>query len=118
MKISNPRFKAVIVSTGFSFWFFILTSIFGFLSLEIFSVFVIVVFVVMQFLATKVAKALDYFAILNTKVFLGILYVFVISIYGILFKLLRIDLLRTKKQSNTYWLKMEELKSNRIFNQY
>ena len=41
-----------------------------------------------------------------------------ISVYGILFKILKIDLLRLKKQKDTYWLDMEELKSTRIFKQY
>lgn len=118
MELSNPRYRALIVSTGFSFWFFILTSIAGVFTLEIFSFFVIIIFMVMQILATKVSKALNYFAIFNTKVFLGILFIFVISIYGVCFKLLKIDLLRTKKHSGTYWLKMEELKNNRIFKQY
>ena len=34
----------------------------------------------------------------------------VISIYGILFKLLRIDLLRLKKQKESYWLDIEKIK--------
>jgi hypothetical protein len=64
------------------------------------------------------SAALDIFAIINTKVFLGVLFVFFISLYGIFFKILGIDLLRLKKQKNTYWLDMEQLKESRIFKQY
>jgi hypothetical protein len=42
----------------------------------------------------------------------------IISIYGILFKLLRIDLLRLKKQDGTYWLDVEQTKPHRIRKQY
>ena len=49
---------------------------------------------------------------------LGISCFFVISLYGILFKVLRIDLLRTKKQEKSYWLEIEQLKESRIFKQY
>jgi hypothetical protein len=42
----------------------------------------------------------------------------IISIYGILFRLLRIDLLRLKKQDGTYWLDVEPIKPHRIRKQY
>lgn len=45
------------------------------------------------------------------------LFVFVIAIYGILFKFLRIDLLRLKNKKDTYWLEIEE-SENRIRKQY
>jgi len=35
-----------------------------------------------------------------------------------LFKLLRIDLLRLKKQNDTYWLDVEQTKPHRIRKQY
>jgi hypothetical protein len=35
-----------------------------------------------------------------------------------LFKLLQIDLLRIKKQKNSYWLDVEETKFSRIRKQY
>jgi len=72
----------------------------------------------MQFMSVKVSGALDIFAIYNTKFFLGILFVFVISLYGIFFRVLRIDLLRTKKQNGTYWLEMEQLKPERNLKEY
>jgi len=72
----------------------------------------------MQFMSIKVSSALDIFAIYNTKFFLGILFVFVISLYGIFFRVLRIDLLRTKKHNGSYWLDMEQLKQSRILRQY
>jgi len=118
MELSSPRFKALAVSAGFSFWFFILTSIFGVFTLEYLVIFIIIVFPLMQFLSIKVSKALDIFAIYNTKFFLGILFILVISLYGIFFRVLRIDLLRTKKRNDTYWLEMEQLKSSRILKEY
>ena len=51
-------------------------------------------------------------------IFLGILFVFLISVYGILFKVLRIDLLRLKKSDDTYWLEMEQLETYRLKKQY
>jgi len=118
MELSSPRFKALAVSAGFTFWFFILTSIFGVFTLEYFVIFVAVVFPLMQFMSIKVSSALDIFAIYNTKFFLGILFVFVISLYGIFFRVLRIDLLRTKKHNETYWLEMEQLKPERLLKEY
>jgi len=118
MELSSPRFKAFAVSAGFTFWFFIITSIFGVFTLEYFVIFIVIVFPLMQFLSIKVSGALDIFAIYNTKFFLGILFVFVISLYGILFRALRIDLLRTKKQDGSYWLEMEQLKPSRILKEY
>jgi len=118
MELSSPRFKALAVSAGFTLWFFIITSIFGVFTLEYLAIFIAIVFPLMQFLSVKVSSALDIFAIYNTKFFLGILFVFVISLYGIFFKILRIDLLRTKKQNDTYWLEMEQLKPSRILKEY
>ena len=118
MELSSPRFKALTVSAGFTLWFFIITSIVGVFSLEAFAIFIIIVFTLMQFLSKKVSGALDIFAIYNTKFFLGILFVFVISLYGIFFRILRIDLLRTKKQDGSYWLEMEQLKPSRMLKEY
>jgi len=118
MELSSPRFKALTVSAGFTFWFFILTSIFGVFQIEYLIIFVAIVFPLMQFMSVKVSGALDIFAIYNTKFFLGILFVFVISLYGIFFRVLRIDLLRTKKQNGTYWLEMEQLKPERNLKEY
>jgi len=118
MELSSPRFKALTVSAGFTLWFFIITSIFGVFTLEYFVIFVAVVFPLMQFMSIKVSSALDTFAIYNTKFFLGILFVFVISLYGIFFRVLRIDLLRTKKHNETYWLEMEQLKPERLLKEY
>ena len=118
MDLSSPRFKALAVSAGFTFWFIIITSATVGFSVETFIIFVVIVFPLMQILALKVSKALDIFALYNTKFFLGILFVTVITVYGFLFKLLRIDLLRLKKQNATYWLPMERLKPSRIFEQY
>ena len=118
MELSSQRFKALAVSAGFTFWFFVLSSIFGVFTLEYLVIFIAIVFPLMQFLSVKVSSALDIFAIYNTKFFLGILFVFVISLYGIFFRVLRIDLLRTKKQNGTYWGDMEEQKPSRILKEY
>ena len=118
MELSSPEFKAFAVSVGFSFWFFIITSALSIFSIVIFLIFVISIFVLMQILAAKLSEILDYFAIFNTKVFLGLLFVIVISTYGVIFRILRIDLLRLKKQKNSYWLTMEKLEDQRVLKQY
>ena len=118
MNSSSPRFKSLAVTAGLSFWFFIITSSMGFYSLEYVVIFVIIAITITQIFANKISKGLDVFAIINTKIFLGILFILVISIYGILFKLLRVDLLRLKKQKNSYWLDVEQTKSHRIRKQY
>ena len=117
MELSSPRFKAVAVTTGLSFWFFIITSATSNFSFELFVVFVVSILIVTQVFSSKISKGLDIFAIINTKIFLGALFVFVITIYGILFKFLRIDLLRLKNKKDTYWLEIEEAE-NRIRKQY
>ena len=118
MKRSSSRFKALAVSAGLSFWFFIITSAIGYFSFETLIIFFIVILTITQIFSSKISKYLDIFAIINTKIFLGMLFVFVISIYGIIFRILRIDLLRLKKQDKTYWLEMEDAKLNKIWKQY
>lgn len=117
MELSSPRFKSIAVTSGLSFWFFIITSATGYFSLELLVVFVVSILIITQVLSSKISKGLDIFAIINTKIFLGVLFIFVIAIYGILFKLLRIDLLRLKNNKDTYWLEIEEAE-NRIRKQY
>ena len=118
MELSSPRFKALAVTAGFSFWFFIITSTIGVFSIEAFVIFIAITTSTTQIFSFKLSKALDIFAIINTKIFLGILFVFVISLYGIFFKVLRIDLLRLKKQSSSYWLDTDKIKQSTIFKQY
>lgn len=118
MNVSSPGFKALAVATGLSFWFFIITSALGGIPIGYVIIFIAVVFSLMQILSSKVSKVLDIFASYNTKIFLGILFVTVISLYGILFKVLQIDLLRLKQQTNSYWLEMDKLQSKRILKQY
>jgi len=118
MQTSSLRFKSLAVTAGFSFWFFIITQSIGVFSIEILIVFVISVLTVTQIFAKKISKGLDLFAIINTKIFLGTLFITVISIYGILFKLLKIDLLRLKKHNTSYWLDVEETNPHRIRKQY
>ena len=118
MQTSSPRFKSLAVTAGLSFWFFIITSTIGVFSIEILIIFVVAILSITQIFAKKISKGLDIFAIINTKIFLGILFCTVISIYGVLFKLLQIDLLRLKKQDHTYWLDVEQTKPHRIRKQY
>jgi|TARA_B100001105_G_scaffold6753_1_gene5141 glycosyltransferase involved in cell wall biosynthesis len=117
MQVSSPRFKSLAVTAGLSFWFFIITSGIGVFTLELLVIFIVSVLVVTQIFAPKISKGLDVFAIINTKIFLGALFVFVISIYGILFRFLRIDLLRLKKQKESYWSEMDSA-SNNLRKQY
>ncbi len=112
MELSSPRFKSVAVTAGLTFWFIIITTATGNFSFEILAIFVSSIFVLTQLFSYKISKGLDLFAVFNTKIFLSILFIFVISIYGILFKLLRIDLLRLKKQKQSYWLDIEQTKSD------
>ena len=118
MELSSPRFKALAVTAGFSLWFFIISSVTGLFSIDAFAIFVAITISITQIFAVKLSKALDIFAIINTKVFLGILFIFVISIYGIIFKILCIDLLRLKKQTSSYWLNIDEIKQSTNGKQY
>ena len=118
MQLSSTRFKSVAVTAGLTFWFAIISTALGNFVIEYLLIFSLSIFAITQIFAYKVSKALDKFAIFNTKIFVGVLFIFVISVYGILFKLLQIDLLRlkTKKQSN--WLDIENTKPERIRKQY
>ena len=118
MEHSSSKFKALAVSAGLSFWFFIISSITGMFSIEAMLLFILAIVIVSQIFAMKLSKALDVFAIINTKIFLGILFIFLVSIYGIIFRLLKIDLLRLKKQKETYWLATNDFKPNKISKQY
>lgn len=118
MEGSSPRLKAFTVTAGLSFWFFIIVSSLGYFSIEILLIFVIPILITTQIFSRKISKGLDIFALVNTKILLTVFFALVISVYGILFKFLRIDLLRLKKSSNSYWLDMERVKSNRIWKQY
>tara|TARA_Y100000590_G_scaffold397239_1_gene478645 strand:- start:3005 stop:3355 length:351 start_codon:yes stop_codon:yes gene_type:complete len=113
MQTSSPRFKSLAVTTGLSFWFFIITSTTGLFSLEYFFIFIAILLTLTQIFTKKLSKGLDLFAIINTKIFVGALFVFLISIYGISFRLLRIDMLRLRKQSDSYWLEMENSQNPR-----
>tara|TARA_Y100000758_G_C15760386_1_gene315592 strand:- start:37 stop:393 length:357 start_codon:yes stop_codon:yes gene_type:complete len=118
MEHSSSKFKALAVSAGLSFWFFIISSITGMFSIEAMLLFILAIVIVSQIFAIKLSKALDVFAIINTKIFLGILFIFLVSIYGMIFRLLKIDLLRLKKQKETYWLATNDFKPNKISKQY
>jgi hypothetical protein len=118
MKQTSSRIKALTVSIAFTLWFYIGTSIFDVFSFPILIIFAIGIFTIFQILASKISDFLNIFAIFNTKIFLGVLFVFVISLYGICFKILKIDLLRLKNNNDTYWLEMKDINEERIFKQY
>ena len=118
MELSSPRFKALAVTLGFSLWFFIISTGLGLFSIEIFVIFVSVIIIITQIFARKLVKVLDSFAIINTKIFLGILFVTVVSAYGIFFKIVKVDLLRVKRQKDTYWLNVEHLDNSNLLKQY
>ena len=118
MELSSPRFKAMAVTAGFSFWFFIISSAIGLFSFEALGIFIVATLALTQIFSLRLSRALDIFAIINTKIFLGILFVFVVSLYGIFFKALNIDLLRLKKQESSYWLDIDEIKQSTTFTQY
>ena len=118
MKLSSPRFKSLAVTAGFTSWLFVISSSIGFFSFEVLGIFILAMFIITQIFAVKLTKGLDIFAIINTKIFLGILFVFVISIYGIIFKILHIDPLRREKQNQSYWLNMDQLKQSTNYTQY
>ena len=118
MELSSPRFKSFAVTAGLSFWFLIITFSLNIFYLEYFAIFVISVLIITQIFSVKLSKGLDVFAIFNTKVFLGLFFLSLVSIYGITFRFLKVDLLRIRKQPNSYWLKMQHLEEHRIFKQY
>jgi len=118
MEFFSHRFKSLAVTLGLSFWFFVITSSLGLFSVEYLGLFFIITLIITQLFSKILSKGLEKFAILNTKFFLGILFTTVISIYGIVFRILRADLLRCRKQNNSYWLKMEELPNDRFLKQY
>jgi hypothetical protein len=118
MESSSLRFKSFAVTAGLSFWFFVILSSTGFFKIEIWVIFAITVLIITQVFSTKIVNALDIFAMINTKIFLTIIFGIVISIYGVLFRLLRIDLLRLKKQEESYWLEKEKNNYDDVRKQY
>ena len=118
MELSSPRFKALAVTLGFSLWFFIISTGLGLFSIEIFVIFVSVIIIITQIFARKLVKVLDAFAIINTKIFLGILFVTVVSAYGIFFEIVQEHLLRVNRQKDTYWLNVEHLDNSNLLKKY
>ena len=118
MELSSPRFKSVAVTAGLSFWFFIIISAFSIFSFEILLIFIASVLTITQVFSSRISKGLDIFAVINTKIFLGALFIFVISIYGILFRILQIDMLRLKNHDDTYWLDIEHNDYDEVSKQY
>ena len=118
MQHSSPRLKALAVTAGFSFWFFIISTITGLFSFEALIIFAAVTLIITQIFAVKLSKGLDIFAVINTKIFLSIMFIFVITLYGIYFRILRIDLLRLRKQNTSYWLESDKRNQSTVVKQY
>ena len=118
MRHSSSRLKALAVTAVFSFWFFIISTVTGLFSFEALVIFAAATLIITQIFAVKLSKGLDIFAIINTKVFLGLMFIFVITLYGIFFRILRIDLLRLKKQDTSYWLKSDKINQSTVVKQY
>jgi len=118
METSSSRFKSIAVTAGFSFWFFVISTSTGIFSIELFVVFIVSVLFLTQIFVKKISSLLDIFATINTKILLGILFGIVISLYGILFRFLRIDLLRLTPQNESYWIKIEDTEHSTPIKQY
>ena len=118
MNTSSPRLKALAVTAGFSLWCFIISTSIGIFSIELLVIFISVTFIITQLFAIKLSKGLEIFAMINTKIFLGILFIFVISIYGIFFRILRIDLLRLSNNNTSFWLKNDNIQQSKMETQY
>ena len=118
MEHSSSRVKALAVTAGFTIWFLIISFQLGLFSLELLGIFIATIVIITQIFAKKLSRGLDIFAIINTKIFLGILFIFVVSLYGIFFKLLRIDIFRLKKQKTSYWLEIDKIKQSTLWKQY
>lgn len=104
----NPRLKSLAVTAGLSFWFYVFTASAGVFDVWYLLAFAGAVLAATQAFASRVSRGLDIVAIVNTAVFLGILFATLISLYGLLFRVLRVDLLRTRGDTDTYWLPLHE----------
>ena len=118
MKVSSNSFKAVTVSAAISFWYFIISSIVGFFTFETFIIFVVSIFLVTQIIKSKITGFLDILTLFNTKLFLGIIFLTTFTLFGILLKLLRVDLLRKNKQEKSYWLHYDQSPKSTPLKQY
>lgn len=108
----NPRIKSLAVTAGLSFWFYVIASAAGALEPWHLLAFASAVLAATQAFASRVSRGLDIVAVANTAVFLGLLFATLISLYGLLFRALRVDLLRARGArgggGGTYWLPVHE----------
>ena len=105
----NPRLKSLAVTGGLSFWFYVITASAGVFDIWYLLAFAASVLAATQVFASRVSRGLDIVAIVNTAVFLGLLFATLISLYGLLFRALRVDLLRTQsKGQGTHWLPLHD----------
>ena len=68
MELSSSKFKALAVSAGFSFWFFIISNAIGIFSIELMASFVAIIIIVTQIFAVKLSKLLDRAITLGRKI--------------------------------------------------
>ena len=66
----------------------------------------------------KAALNLDLISSMIFWMLIWSLFSFVISLYGIFFKVLKIDLLRTKNNEESYWLQTDVIKTSSMEKQY
>lgn len=106
----NPRLKSLAVTAGLSFWFYVFTASAGVFDVWYLLAFAAAVLAATQAFASRVSRGLDIVAIVNTVAFLGLLFVTLISLYGLLFRALRVDLLRARGRADrgTHWLRLHD----------
>lgn len=106
----NPRLKSLAVTAGLSFWFYVFTASAGVFDVWYLLAFAAAVLAATQAFASRVSRGLDIVAIVNTVAFLGLLFVTLISLYGLLFRALRVDLLRARGGADrgTHWLRLHD----------
>ena len=105
----NPRLKSFAVTAGLSFWFYVFTASASLFDVWYLLAFAAAVLAATQAFATRVSRGLDIVAIVNTVAFLGLLFVTLISLYGLLFRALRVDLLRARGGTgSTHWLRLHD----------
>ena len=101
------RAKAAAVASGASFWFAVLYWSAGQSDLWPVAAFAAAAFGLALPLARRISGALDAAAAVHSAVFLGAVFVALISLYGMYMRLLRIDLLG-RSEAGTYWRPREK----------
>lgn len=116
--MSSNKIKSLTVSSGLTFWFLLFSSIFNFFKIENLLIFLIINFGLTLLFSSKINNLLDILGKWNTKFFTIIFFISIINLYGMILKILKIDLVRLKTQENSYWLNLDNTDSSRIFKEY